>query len=91
MQHARDCNGEPDDLSWADVTMMSDRRIEPRQALDREGAVRGVMLDYVDGNVERIYRRHTADWMRVVASDDQTEEELERCSTAYIVTIGPLA
>jgi hypothetical protein len=91
LQHARDCNGTPDDLSWTDVTMMSDRRIRPEQAISpRDGSVRGVMLDYVDGNTERTYRRHTAGWMRVVASDDQDDEERVRCAT-YIVTMGPLA
>ena len=88
LQHARDCNGAPDELSWSDVTVMSDRRIEPKQALRHDNSVRGVMIDYVDGNVERFYRRHTAGWMRIVAADDQSDEERERCA-AYIITMGP--
>lgn len=46
------------------------------------------MIDYVNGNVERFYRRHTARWMRVVAHDDQSDEERERCDS-YIITLGP--
>jgi hypothetical protein len=36
--------------------------------------VRGVLVDFVDGDLEVLYRRHTADRLRVVPLDGATGE-----------------
>src|SRR5262245_9622541 len=82
-QHARDCNGQPDDLSWSDVTIMSHPAVggfTPPDNVLRGGS----LVDWVSGDVEVHYQRHTASWVRVVphlsyADAKQDEEAIESC------------
>lgn len=90
LQHARDCNGAPDDLSWCDVTQVSNGALQdPEDAVDSDGMVRGVLVDVVDGDVDFLYRRHRAQWLRVVPFDEFDAEVVKRCKT-YAVRITPL-
>ena len=88
IQHACDRGGEPDDLSWCDVTLISDRSIDPRSAIDTNGTVRGPLLGIVNGHAEATYRHHTASWIRIIADADDDDEAVERCG-AYSVTLRP--
>jgi hypothetical protein len=47
------------------------------------GMVRGgVLVDVVNGDLEVLYRRHSADWVRIVPLDEDDADNIERC-TAY--------
>jgi hypothetical protein len=70
-------------------------RAHPADAIDHRCMVRGVLVDVVDGDIEVLYRRHTADWLRVVALDGDPDEvdysPLNRLACAqYTVNIEPL-
>lgn len=41
--------------------------------------VRGVLVDWVDGDTDVTYRRYRADWLRVVPFDEFDAELVERC------------
>ena len=83
LQHTRDDNGQPDELSWVDVSGMSDGRLEsPLTELDgiKPGMTtlppryigmvrRPVLVDRVAGEVDVLYRRHIAEWLRVIPMD----------------------
>jgi hypothetical protein len=91
LQHTADRNGEPEALSWCEVSAMSDARLaDPRDAVDGDGMVRGVLVNFVDGDLELLYRRHTADWLRLIPHDDEDEENIERCAR-YDITVEPIA
>jgi hypothetical protein len=97
LQHAGSTHdGEPDALSWCEVSAMSDARLaEPRDAVDRDGTVRGsVLLDVVNGDLEVLYRRYSADWLRVVPLDEADgeldEDALDACMK-YEIRIEPIA
>jgi len=89
VQHARDRKGIPDELSWADVTRMSDRTVEPRAVIDRGHIVHGLFVDHVNGDRDAFYRRHKASWIRVIANEDNPDS-LKRCR-AYTITMRPAA
>lgn len=86
VQHTRDADGAPDDLAWCDCSMMSNADIEPKDAVE-DGMV-AVLVDAIDGDRDIRYRRFKADWLRVLAHDDEDETEREACAR-YAVTILP--
>jgi hypothetical protein len=89
LQHTRDLDGEPDDLGWCDVSLMSDADItDPHEAVGQDSLV-PVLLDRVDGDREVRYRRFKADWLRVLAGDDD-EDMCERCAQ-YTISIRTAA
>jgi hypothetical protein len=69
----------------------------PAEAIDvLPGMVRGVLVDFVDGDLEVLYRRHSADWLRVVpldAADGEIESDPENFSAClkYEIRIEPMA
>jgi len=88
LEHARDRNGEPDSLSWCEVSQASNGAAAPPTAegLGHGRILNGVLVDVVDGNTDVFYRRHNAGWLRVVPHDPDDAEETERCA-AYSVTV----
>lgn len=69
LQHTRDLDGVPDEVSWVDVSAWSNGRIDPKVFEGRTGVISvrgGTLVDRVNGEVEVLYRRHIADWLRVV-------------------------
>lgn len=89
VQHGRDDNGEPDDLTWCDVSLISHAKVDdPKKVVNREGLV-PVLLDIVDGDLDVPYRRHKADWLRVLPVDEQDEEARDRCKQ-YKISITPV-
>jgi hypothetical protein len=64
----------------------------PPEAIDvPNGMVRGgVLVDFVNGDREVLYRRHSADWVRIVPLDEDDVNKIERC-TAYEISAGPIA
>ena len=90
LEHARDCNGEPDSLSWCEVSQASNGAVaRPTEEGLAHGRVllNGVLVDVIDGDTEVLYRRHNAGWLRVVAHDQDDEEEVKRCG-AYTLTLS---
>lgn len=99
LQHTRDLDGTPDSLSWCDVSAMSNGRVDPMTTLDgvnrssvrTMGSVRGgTLIDRVTGKLEVLYRRHIADWIRVIPYDDNplvTEAAEEAPERRYRVTM----
>ena len=82
LQHTRDENGQPDELSWVEVSGLSDGSIDPLTEVEGWkpgmttlpprflGSVRRpVLVDRVTGNADVLYRRHIADWLRVIPLD----------------------
>jgi hypothetical protein len=77
---------------------MSDARLaDPRDALDRDGVtvLGGVLVDVVDGDLDVFYRRHTADYLRVVpleAATGEIEDDPENFSAClqYEISFTPL-
>jgi hypothetical protein len=61
----------------------------PAEAIDvPNGMVRGgVLVDVVNGDLEVLYRRHSADWVRIVPLDEDDADNIERC-TAYEISVG---
>jgi len=88
VQHASDRGGQPDELSWCDVTMLSDRNIDPNAAIDKDGGVCGPLVGKVEAYCEATYRRHSAGWLRIIPDEDNNKEEERRCA-AYNVTLRP--
>jgi hypothetical protein len=84
VQHTRDDDGLPDHLTWSDVSMVSNGRIDPRTVV-RDHSVR-VLVDVVDGDRDFHYRQHRANWLRVLPNEDQDEEARARCY-AYKIAI----
>jgi hypothetical protein len=88
LQHTRDLDGMPDELSWCDVSNLSNGRVDPVNLHDKvNGTVLGgFLVDHVEGDVEVVYRRHIADWLRVLpfeARDDATEQDC----IPYVVSV----
>jgi hypothetical protein len=53
------------------------------------------MVDFVDGDLDVLYRRHTADWLRVIPLDAATgeiEDDPENFSAClqYEISFAPL-
>jgi len=48
----------------------------------------GVLVDQIDGDADVRYRRHTADWLRVLPLDDDDEAACAVCES-YLITITP--
>jgi hypothetical protein len=83
LQHTRDAGGKPDELSWVDVSGMSDGLLgSPLDELEGIkpgmttlppryiGAVRRpVLVDRVNGEADVLYRRHIAEWLRIIPLD----------------------
>ena len=96
VQHARDAGGMPDDLSWCDVSAISNRNIQPEKMVviddrkTRGSTVRGWLVDQVNGDIDVGYRRHLASWLRVLPFEDDNDEELKRCQ-AYSISIRAVA
>jgi hypothetical protein len=44
------------------------------EAIDHRCMVRGVLVDVVDGDIEVLYRRHTADWLCIIPLDGDPDE-----------------
>lgn len=91
VQHARDCDGQPDALSWCDVSQASNgARDGPTKQTHGHGAVHsGMLVDVVDGDTDVIYRRHNAGWLRVVAASDEEPDEVKKCS-GYAIRLEPM-
>lgn len=85
MQHTGDQDGEPDQLSWCDVSMMSNGLIEPHHAIGRDFTVH-VLVDQIDGDRDVRYRRYRADWLRIIPFEEEDEEARRRCK-AYTITL----
>lgn len=96
VQHARDAGGMPDDLSWCDVTSISNRNVEPERMIVvddrtmRGATVRGWLVGEVNGDFDAVYRRHNAGWLRVLPLDDDDEKEWTKCQ-AYTISIQKAA
>jgi hypothetical protein len=94
LQHTGTRDGGPDHFAWCEVSAMSNAKFaNPREAIDpRDGVsvLGGVLLDVVDGNLEVIYRQHSASWLRVLPLDCELDSEnLEACMK-YEIAIEPL-
>jgi hypothetical protein len=75
LQHTGTYDGGPDQLAWCEVSAMSNAALtDPRDEVDDRGFVNDVLVDVVDGDHEVLYRRHSADWLRVVPLDAATSE-----------------
>ena len=89
LQHTRDLDGTPDDLSWCDVSNLSNGRVvDPVNLVDKvAGTVRGgFLVDQVEGDAEVIYRRHIADWIRVLPFEDNDKASEQDC-VDYVVSL----
>jgi hypothetical protein len=84
---------------WCEVSNLSNAALaNPTDALDSDGVtvIGGVLVDVVDGDLEVLYRRHSADWLRVVPLDgaigdfEDDPENLDACAK-YEITIEPIA
>jgi hypothetical protein len=96
VQHARDEGGAPDELSWCDVTAISNRNVSPDDVVlvdhkeERGATVRGWLVEVINGDYDATYRRHSADWIRILPLEDDNEKELEAC-LAYSISIRKVA
>jgi hypothetical protein len=90
VQHARDEAGVPDELSWCDVSLISDRRLDPARVIDAESMVRGMFVGQLDGDHDAIYRRHRADWIRVLPLEDDDDMEARKRCQAYSIKLFPV-
>jgi hypothetical protein len=91
LQHTADRDGEPDELSWCDVSNLSNRDLaDPADAIDANGFVSGFLVDVVDGDLDVLYRRHAANWLRAVPLDEDDAANTEAC-TRYAIAVEPLA
>jgi hypothetical protein len=89
LQHTRDLDGTPDELSWCDVSNLSNgRAADPVALVDKvAGTVRGgFLVDQVHGDAEVLYRKHIADWLRVLPFEDPNEESETQC-LPYVVSV----
>jgi hypothetical protein len=91
LQHTRDQDGAPDDLRWCEVSQLSNGALANQaDAIDGAQMVRGVLVDFIKGDTEVLYRRHSADWLRVIPLDDEDADEIERCAR-YSITLKQVA
>jgi hypothetical protein len=88
LQHTRDVNGKPDDLCWCEVSNLSNGRADPEKLVDKvNGTVRGgLLVDQIEGDVDVVYRRHIADWLRIVPLEEPDEKSEQQC-IPYVVTV----
>jgi hypothetical protein len=88
LQHTYDRGGVPDDLCWCEVSNLSNGRHDPDKLVDKvAGTVRGgFLVDKVEGEAEFLYRRHIADWLRVVPFEDEDEASEQECG-GYVVSM----
>jgi hypothetical protein len=91
LQHAGDHDGEPDELTWCDVSAMSNGALaHPREAVDEHSFVRGFLVDVVEGDLDVLYRRHAASWLRAVPLDPDDADNVEACAR-YEIAVEPIA
>jgi hypothetical protein len=97
LQHTGTRDGKPDPLGWCEVSAVSNGALAcPADAIDIRTleVPGGVLVDVVDGDVDVLYRRHSADWLRVIPLDDATGEldadNLDAC-LGYAISIEPVA
>lgn len=86
LQHAGG-NDEPEEILWCDVSAMSDRRVKPEEMVKDHFVRRGVLVDVIEGETAIQYRRHAANWLRVVPLDETEEQQCKR----YSVTLEPVS
>jgi hypothetical protein len=88
LQHTRDVNGAPDDLCWCEVSNLSNGRADPEKLHDKvNGTIRGgLLVDQIEGDVDVIYRRHIADWLRVIPLEEP-DQKSEQDAIPYVVTV----
>ena len=81
VQHTGDLNGQPDEVAWCDVSLVSNGLVPREVAIDlSECCVRGMFIEQVNGNQDALYRWHSAGWLRVLPYDDDvaTRKSCER-------------
>jgi len=89
VQHTRDHHGKPDEFGWADVTAIHNAAIDRERAIDRkEHVVRGMFVDWINGNRDVAYRHYSAAWLRVIPFDDDAAS-YRQCSR-YSVRLRPV-
>jgi hypothetical protein len=70
--------------------------LDALDACDGVTVLGGVLVDIVDGDLEMLYRRHSADWLRVVPLDgalgdlQDDPDNLDACAR-YEISIEPMA
>jgi hypothetical protein len=91
LQHAGSYNGEPDPWTWVDVSMLSNGALaDPAEAIAYDCMVRGVLVDVVDGDIDVLYRRHSADWLRVIPLDVEDDDANTGTCARYEISIEPI-
>ena len=68
--------------------------IDPRDAVDADLMVKGFLIDMVDGDQVFLYRRHTANWLRIVPlhdvdDPDFDDQNFDACC-GYAISIEPI-
>jgi hypothetical protein len=88
LQHTRDLGGSPDDLCWCEVSNLSNGRVDPEKLIDKvNGTIRGgLLVDQIEGDVDVVYRRHIADWLRVLPLEELDENSEQEC-IPYVVSL----
>jgi len=88
VQHTRDHHGKPDEFGWCDVSAIYNGAIDREAAIDRqEHVVRGLFVDWINGDKDVAYRHYSAAWLRVIPFDDDTAT-LKQCAR-YAVRMRP--
>jgi hypothetical protein len=107
LQHTGTRDGEPEALAWCEVSAMSNAALaDPRDAIETLDSgvivgrvfaghvIGGVLVDVVDGDTDVIYRRHSADFLRITPLDtadgEIDDDNLDACAR-YEITIEPMA
>jgi hypothetical protein len=62
----------------------------PADVINHHSWCASVLVDVVDGDIEVLYRRQNADWLRVVPLDEDDEDNIERCA-GYEIKAEPIA
>ena len=87
IQHTRDLDGEPDAVTWCDVSQICNADVaDPMTAVGSDSMV-PLLVDTIDSDHDVRYRRYKADWLRVLPLDDD-EAAIEACAR-YAITIAP--
>jgi len=61
----------PSQLGWCDVTQVSNGVLSrPEDAITKNHVVDDMLVDVVDGDRDFLYRRHLAEWLRVVPFEE---------------------
>jgi hypothetical protein len=93
LQHTGSRDGQPDDFMWCEVSNLSNAALaSPTDALDSDGVtvLGGVLVDVVDGDIDFLYRRHSADWLRVIPLDVEDDEVNTDACARYEIRIEPI-